>query len=120
MLFFVIIQGIGLVLDLIASYGLNVVQAYMKHIQDNAEVAVRQLLKQVAQDRAEECGTDVVLYGEDRMDDGSKIQLAVKIGHEHVSIYPYMNIYICVSIFTLSYICQDLYLHLCIQQHVVM
>ena len=41
------LQGISLVCELIDGYGLDVVQAYMKHIQNNAEIAVRNLLKQV-------------------------------------------------------------------------
>lgn len=40
-------KGIGLVQELISEFGLAVVQAYMKHIQKNAEVAVRELLKKV-------------------------------------------------------------------------
>ena len=31
--------------ELIDAYGLDVVQAYMNHIQENAEIAVRQVLK---------------------------------------------------------------------------
>ena len=38
-------RGIQLVTELIDAYGLDVVQAYMAHIQANAEVAVRQVLK---------------------------------------------------------------------------
>lgn len=41
-------KGIQLVLELIDSYGLNVVQAYMAFIQQNAEVAVRDMLKEIA------------------------------------------------------------------------
>lgn len=37
-------RGIALVHDLIAEYGLAVVQAYMRHIQANAETAVREML----------------------------------------------------------------------------
>merc|ERR1719228_1253580 len=40
-------KGIQLVLELINSYGLEVVQAYMGHIQSNAEVAVRDMLKDI-------------------------------------------------------------------------
>uniref|UniRef100_A0A0M3IQS8 Hydantoinase_B domain-containing protein n=1 Tax=Ascaris lumbricoides TaxID=6252 RepID=A0A0M3IQS8_ASCLU len=40
-------KGIGLVCELIDCYGLDVVHAYMSHIQSNAEMAVRNLLKQV-------------------------------------------------------------------------
>jgi 5-oxoprolinase (ATP-hydrolysing) len=38
-------KGISLVTELINSYGLETVQAYMGHIQENAEVAVQDLLK---------------------------------------------------------------------------
>lgn len=37
-------RGIALVHELIAEYGLGVVQAYMRHIQSNAEQAVREML----------------------------------------------------------------------------
>lgn len=41
-------RGIQLVSELISSYGLPVVQAYMKYIQENAELAVRDMLKEIA------------------------------------------------------------------------
>lgn len=41
-------KGIQLVLELIDSYGLTVVQAYMAFIQQNAEVAVRDMLREIA------------------------------------------------------------------------
>lgn len=41
-------KGIQLVLELIDSYGLAVVQAYMAFIQQNAEIAVRDMLKEIA------------------------------------------------------------------------
>lgn len=41
-------KGIQLVSELIDSYGLVVVQAYMNYIQQNAEVAVRDMLKEIA------------------------------------------------------------------------
>ena len=34
--------------ELITSYGMDVVQAYMLYIQENAEVAVREMLKEIA------------------------------------------------------------------------
>lgn len=40
-------KGIQLVCELIDQYGLDVVQAYMSHIQTSAEMAVRELLKKV-------------------------------------------------------------------------
>ena len=44
-IFFYILQGIQLVSELINEYNLDVVQAYMGHIQKNAELAVRDMLK---------------------------------------------------------------------------
>lgn len=41
-------KGIQLVSELIDSYGLQIVQAYMNYIQQNAEVAVRDMLKEIA------------------------------------------------------------------------
>jgi len=67
-------QGITLILDLISVYGLDVVQAYMGHIQNNAELAVRQMLK----DFGEKLGKHT-LTSHDYMDDGTKIQLKVTI-----------------------------------------
>lgn len=40
-------RGIQLVVELIEAYGLDVVQAYMKYIQENAEVAVRDMLREI-------------------------------------------------------------------------
>lgn len=41
-------QGIQLVGELIEQYSLEVVQAYMAHIQKNAELAVRDMLKVIS------------------------------------------------------------------------
>lgn len=54
-----------------------VVHAYMKHVQDNAEVAVRQLLANVAKTFVSN-----VLEAEDYMDDGTTIKLKVTIDPE--------------------------------------
>lgn len=48
------LTGIGLVDELIAQYGLEVVHAYMAHIQVNAANAVRDMLRGVAQRLLEE------------------------------------------------------------------
>ena len=69
-------RGIQLVTELIDSYGLDVVQAYMNHIQENAEVAVRQVLKKFGKKAQEESGKSV-LHAQDFMDDGSMIALKV-------------------------------------------
>ncbi|GJQ79107.1 hypothetical protein Trydic_g5362 [Trypoxylus dichotomus] len=71
-------KGIQLVSELIAQYGLHVVQAYMGHIQSNAEIAVRDMLKEVAKDALNRTGR-TVLEAEDRMDDGSLIKLKVAL-----------------------------------------
>ncbi|XP_064599058.1 5-oxoprolinase-like [Liolophura sinensis] len=71
-------KGVSLILGLIAEYGLEVVQAYMTHIQNNAEVAVREMLKEIAKNTRERTG-ETSLYAEDFMDDGSKIALRVDI-----------------------------------------
>ncbi|KAK9815723.1 hypothetical protein WJX72_008572 [[Myrmecia] bisecta] len=70
-------RGIALVTDLIAEYSLEVVQAYMRHIQANAEAAVRTMLV----DFSHEQGLAEVdtVYAEDQMDDGTPIKLAVTI-----------------------------------------
>lgn len=69
-------RGIQLVTELIDAYGLDVVQAYMNHIQENAEVAVRQVLKDFGRQAQAKTGRSV-LSAEDLMDDGSVISLKV-------------------------------------------
>lgn len=71
-------KGIQLVTGLIDSYGLDVVQAYMKHIQDNAEVAVRDMLSSIGKSVKERTGKST-LKAVDYMDDGSPINLRVDI-----------------------------------------
>jgi 5-oxoprolinase (ATP-hydrolysing) len=50
----------------------------MGHIQNNAEVAVRDMLKLIGQQALEKTGRSV-LHAADSMDDGSPIQLSVTI-----------------------------------------
>lgn len=70
-------KGIQLVRALIDEYSLPVVQAYMTFIQQNAEAAVRTMLRAFAASmRLPEVGTVV---SEDQMDDGTRIKLAVTI-----------------------------------------
>ncbi|KND89713.1 Uncharacterized protein C11D3.15 [Tolypocladium ophioglossoides CBS 100239] len=73
-------KGISLIEGLIEEYGEETVQFYMVHIQNNAEQCVRKLLKDVHK-RFE--GRD--LSAIDHMDDGSPIQLKIKIDPEHGS-----------------------------------
>ena len=71
-------KGIALVNELIDQYSLEVVQAYMGHIQANAEVAVRDMLKQIGAEARQRTGQSL-LEAEDAMDDGSPIKLKVHI-----------------------------------------
>jgi len=74
-------KGIQLVNELIDQYGLDVVQAYMGHIQANAEIAVCNMLKVIGNNALESTGQSS-LFAEDFMDDGSPIRLKVEIDVE--------------------------------------
>jgi len=70
-------QGASLMHSLIAEYGIEVVQAYMQHIQANAERAVRAMLTTFStRQNLPVIGT---VAAEDFMDDGTPICLAVTI-----------------------------------------
>ncbi|XP_073650386.1 5-oxoprolinase isoform X4 [Tursiops truncatus] len=71
-------KGIQLVGELIGQYGLDVVQAYMGHIQANAELAVRDMLRAFGTSRQAQ-GLPLEVSAEDHMDDGSPIRLRVQI-----------------------------------------
>ncbi|XP_046386435.1 5-oxoprolinase [Ischnura elegans] len=82
-------KGIYLVCELIDVYGLDVVQAYMKFIQENAELAVRDMLKEIARRKKKERGVDdkglCLLEANDFLDDGSPIKLNVSLNSEEGS-----------------------------------
>ncbi len=70
-------KGIELVLEMVDHYGLEVVQAYMGHVQDAAEEAVRTRLKELSEEKGmAEVDTVRAL---DHMDDGSPIALSLTI-----------------------------------------
>jgi 5-oxoprolinase (ATP-hydrolysing) len=69
-------SGIRLLKELVHEHGLNVVEAYMKFIQQNAEQTIRFMLK----DFAAKHGTEVSAV--DYMDDGSPIKLCIQIDPE--------------------------------------
>uniref|UniRef100_A0A8C4LRA2 5-oxoprolinase, ATP-hydrolysing n=1 Tax=Equus asinus asinus TaxID=83772 RepID=A0A8C4LRA2_EQUAS len=71
-------KGIQLVGELIGQYSLDVVQAYMGHIQANAELAVRDMLRAFGTSRQAR-GLPLEVSAEDHMDDGSPIRLRVQI-----------------------------------------
>ncbi|XP_018428770.1 PREDICTED: 5-oxoprolinase isoform X1 [Nanorana parkeri] len=84
-------KGIQLVNELIDVYGLEVVQAYMAHIQANAEVAVREMLKAFANRWEKQTGA-LEVESVDFMDDGSPIRLKVKINKEEGSaVFDFSN-----------------------------
>eukprot|EP01117_Protostelium_nocturnum_P019752 TRINITY_DN8643_c0_g1_i6.p1 TRINITY_DN8643_c0_g1~~TRINITY_DN8643_c0_g1_i6.p1 ORF type:complete len:1265 (-),score=478.55 TRINITY_DN8643_c0_g1_i6:21-3815(-) len=70
-------KGIHLVSELIEHYGLEVVQAYMLHVQNNAEEAVREMLVEVS--NAYSLGEIGSLEALDYMDDGTPIKLKLTI-----------------------------------------
>ncbi|KAI3605073.1 cytoplasm protein [Moniliophthora roreri] len=67
-------KGIQLIHAIVDDYGLETVQKYMYHIRSNAEMCVRNLLKDVSR----RAGTNT-LSAIDYLDDGSPIQLRVEI-----------------------------------------
>ncbi|GIX83383.1 5-oxoprolinase [Caerostris extrusa] len=75
-------KGIILVQEIISHYGLDVVQSYMKYIQENAELAVRDMLKEIGESAVKQTGTST-LEGFDYMDDGTKINLKIIIDTEN-------------------------------------
>ncbi|KAJ3580729.1 hypothetical protein NHX12_034213, partial [Muraenolepis orangiensis] len=77
-------RGSQLVAELIDGYGLAVVQAYMGYIQSNAELAVRDMLKEFASKRRQQAGC-LEVESEDFMDDGTPIRLRVQINEEEGS-----------------------------------
>ncbi|CAD6191905.1 unnamed protein product [Caenorhabditis auriculariae] len=71
-------KGAALVCCLIDEYSLEVVHAYMDHIQATAEESVRNMLRKVGKEIKEETGCSR-LEASDFMDDGTEIRLAVDI-----------------------------------------
>ena len=64
-------KGVHELLAMVAHFGLDVVQAYMGHVQDNAEEAIRRVIAS--------------LHDADytyRLDNGAVIQVAIKIDHQ--------------------------------------
>ncbi|CAG9792777.1 unnamed protein product [Diatraea saccharalis] len=77
-------RGIQLVGELIDHYGLDVVQAYMTHIQKNAEIAVRDMLKEIAKNALAKTGS-TVLKATEYMDNGTPIVLTVTLDEKEGS-----------------------------------
>ena len=73
-------KGIDLILEMVNSYGLAVVQAYMEHVQETAEEAVRDRLCEFSRSRGlKEIDT---VTATEYLDDGSPITLAITINRK--------------------------------------
>ena len=72
-------KGIHLIYAMIKEYTLETTISYMTYIRDNAEIAVRNLLRTVA---ARQSSPEAVLHRIEYMDDGSPIELKVTIDAE--------------------------------------
>lgn len=70
-------RGIELLLEMVEHYTLEVVQAYMQHIQTNAEEAVRNMLKALS--KREGLAEVDIVNANDFLDDGSEIVLRLTI-----------------------------------------
>ena len=82
-------KGIELIFRMIEHYSLEVVQAYMGHVQAAAETAVRNSLRELAARQREKLAAageeepgPVRIAAEDFMDDGTKIRLELEIDPE--------------------------------------
>jgi len=65
-------KGVQELRRMVGHFGLEVVQAYMGHVQDNAEESVRRVL-----DVLDDCAFTYP------MDDGSQIQITIKVDHDN-------------------------------------
>ena len=74
-------KGIDLLQALILESGQQEVFSYMEYIQANAEQAVRELIKNFARSR----GGELILQAYDFLDDGSKINLRIKLNADNGS-----------------------------------
>lgn len=64
-------KGVEELLNMVDHFGLDVVQAYMKHVQDNAEEAVRRVITALKDSRYE--------Y---RLDNGAVIKVAIRVDYD--------------------------------------
>ena len=64
-------KGVDELLNMVDHFGLDVVHAYMRHVQDNAEEAVRRVISALKDSR--------YTY---RMDNGAVIEVAIRVNHE--------------------------------------
>lgn len=70
-------KGIELLKEMVGRYSLPVVQAYMRHLQENAETSVARVLQDIG--RSRKLAAVDTLMAEDRLDEGSLIRLKLTI-----------------------------------------
>ena len=70
-------KGIELIHEMVQRYSLPVVQAYMRHLQKNAEESVTQVLQDIA--RSKNLASVTTLEAEELLDDGSPIHLRLTL-----------------------------------------
>jgi 5-oxoprolinase (ATP-hydrolysing) len=70
-------KGIDLIREMVKYYGLDVVQAYMRHVQQAAESAVRTSLQELSRSRGMQPRDTITAI--DHLDDGSPIELRLTI-----------------------------------------
>jgi len=70
-------KGIDLILEMVEHHGLEVVQAYMMHVQDTAEEAVRRSLCEVSKNQG--LAERDTIQATEYLDDGSPVQLTLTI-----------------------------------------
>ncbi len=75
-------KGVQELRKMVAHFGLDVVQAYMRHVQDNAEEAVRRAIDAIAlrlQAAPDETGNPTPMQFTLPLDNGAQIQVAVRV-----------------------------------------
>ena len=89
-------KGIALITELIEEYSLDVVQAYMSHIQANAELAVRNMLKEIRSKTKEQTGR-TLLSAVDHMDDGTPIGRTLLSAVDHMDDGTPICLSVCIA-----------------------
>jgi 5-oxoprolinase (ATP-hydrolysing) len=76
-------KGMTLIQALMEEYGQDVVQLYMRAIQENAEIAVRAFLRQTLAKKG------ASFKGADQMDNGSEMHLAISIDESGSAVFDF-------------------------------
>ncbi|MDH5750982.1 MAG: hydantoinase B/oxoprolinase family protein [Deltaproteobacteria bacterium] len=89
-------KGVELLREMVTRHGLEMVRAYMEHIQRNAEKAVRDMVRNMAHNMEHNMagrpagGTDensLVLRAVEHMDDGNPIACAISLDEQHGTLH---------------------------------